>query len=259
MSAPWYRPCGDEVQLFEQAAALGLPVLLKGPTGCGKSRFVRHMAHRLGRTLITVACQEDLSAADLAGRYLLEGGETVWTDGPVTTAARTGAICYLDEVVEARPDVLTLLHPLTDDRRMLPLDRKGEAVAAAAGFMIVVSYNPGYQSVSRGLKESTRQRFISIPFDYPGTEIEVEIVSHEAGCEVSLAERLVDLGQATRGLRGHGMREGASTRLLIYAAMLVGQGFDVIAACEATIVQSLTDDPELIKALRDLTCAKLGG
>jgi nitric oxide reductase NorQ protein len=259
MTAPWYRPIGDEVALFQKAAGLRLPVLLKGPTGCGKSRFVRHMAHILGRPLITVACQEDLSAADLAGRYLLEGGETVWFDGPVTTAAREGAICYLDEVVEARPDVLTLLHPLTDDRRVLPLERKGEEVQAADDFMVVVSYNPGYQSVARNLKESTRQRFVSIPFAYPAPEVEVEILIHESNCSEDIARQLVSLGRATRSLQGHGMREGASTRLLIYAALLVGQGFDLTAACEATIVQSLTDDPELIRALSDLTRSKIGG
>jgi nitric oxide reductase NorQ protein len=259
MNAPWYRCIGDEVSLFELAATLKLPVLLKGPTGCGKSRFVRHMAHALGRPLITIACQEDLSAADLAGRYLLEGGNTVWSDGPVTTAARTGAICYLDEVVEARPDVLTLLHPLTDDRRILPLERKGEEVAAVDGFMVVVSYNPGYQSVARSLKESTRQRFISIPFDYPSVDVEIEIVCHEADCATDLAERLVAVGRATRGLKDHGMREGASTRLLIYAAKLVQQGLPIMTACEATIVQSLSDDPELVKALSDLCMAKLGG
>ena len=259
MSDTWYLPSGNEVHLFEQAAALSLPVLLKGPTGCGKSRFVRHMAERLGRPLVTVACQEDLSAADLAGRYLLEGGDTVWADGPVTRAARSGAICYLDEVVEARPDVLTLLHPLTDDRRILPLERKGEEVQAASDFMVVVSYNPGYQSVARSLKESTRQRFVSIPFDYPASEVETEIIVHETGCTADLAQNLVGIGQATRALRGHGMREGASTRLLIYAAALVGQGFDLKAACQATVVQSLSDDAELIRALNDLLDTKLGG
>jgi len=258
MSAPWYKPIGDEESLFERAAGLGLPVLLKGPTGCGKTRFVRHMAHKLGRTLITVACQEDLSAADLTGRYLLEGGDTVWTDGPVTRAVRSGAIVYLDEVVEARPDVLTLLHPLTDDRRILPLERKGEELQAPDEFQVVISYNPGYQSVSRSLKESTRQRFVSIPFDYPSPQVEAEIIVHEAGCSADLATSLVELGTATRSLKNHGMREGASTRLLIYAAKLVESGMSIGDAAEATLVQSLTDDADLIRALQDLIQTKLG-
>lgn len=258
MTAPWYRPSNSEDDLFLRAAALRMPVLLKGPTGCGKTRFVRHMAHRLGRPLITVACQEDLSAADLTGRYLLEGGSTVWADGPLTRAVRTGAILYLDEVVEARPDVLTLLHPLTDDRRILPLERTGEEISAADGFQVVVSYNPGYQSISRSLKESTRQRFASIAFDYPEPEIEVEIVAHESGCAVDLAETLVELGRSTRALKNHGMKEGASTRLLIYAAALIDDGMGVPEAVTATLVQSLTDDPDLIGALTDLVQAKLG-
>jgi len=258
MSAPWYKPIGDEEALFERAAGLGLPVLLKGPTGCGKTRFVRHMAHKLGRPLITVACQEDLSAADLTGRYLLEGGDTVWTDGPVTRAVRSGAIVYLDEVVEARPDVLTLLHPLTDDRRILPLERKGEELQAPPDFQVVISYNPGYQSVSRSLKESTRQRFVSIPFDYPSPQAEAEIIVHEGGSSPEMAASLVELGIATRSLKNHGMREGASTRLLIYAAKLIGSGMSIGAAAEATLVQSLTDDADLIRALQDLIQTKLG-
>jgi nitric oxide reductase NorQ protein len=258
MNAPWYKSIGDEEALFERAAKLGLPVRLKGPTGCGKTRFVRHMAHKLGRPLITVACQEDLSAADLTGRYLLEGGDTVWSDGPVTRAVRTGSIIYLDEVVEARPDVLTLLHPLTDDRRILPLERKGEELQAPDAFQVVISYNPGYQSVSRSLKESTRQRFVSIPFDYPSAQAEAEIVVHEAGCSTETAVSLVELGLATRSLKNHGMREGASTRLLIYAAKLMGSGMSIGDAAEATLVQSLTDDADLIRALQDLIQTKLG-
>ena len=258
MSGPWYKSIGDEEGLFERAASMGLPVLLKGPTGCGKTRFVRHMAHKLNRPLITVACQEDLSAADLTGRYLLEGGDTVWSDGPVTRAVRSGAIIYLDEVVEARPDVLTLLHPLTDDRRILPLERKGEELQAPDTFQVVISYNPGYQSVSRSLKESTRQRFVSIPFDYPSPQMEAEIVVHEAGCSPDVAATLVDLGTATRALKNHGMREGASTRLLIYAAKLIGSGMPIGEAAEATLVQSLTDDSDLIRALQDLIQTKIG-
>lgn len=254
----YYRPTANEVQLFEVAARLRLPVLLKGPTGCGKTRFVRHMAERLGRPLVTVACQEDLSAADLTGRFMLEGGSTVWRDGPLTTALRRGAICYLDEVVEARADVLTVLHPLTDDRRRLPLDRLGEELDAPPEFLVVVSYNPGYQSATRELKESTRQRFVSIPFDYPAEEVEVEIVAAEAGCSAELARQLVRLGQGSRRLRSHGLAEGASTRLLVYAARLVVAGMPLREACEAALVGSLTDDAELTRALRELLRSVLG-
>lgn len=260
MSAPlpYYRPLANELLAFETAARLKLPVLLKGPTGCGKTRFVRHMAQKLGRELITVACQEDLSAADLTGRYLLEGGATVWRDGPLTRAVRTGAICYLDEVVEARADVITLLHPLTDDRRTLPLERLGEELHAPDDFLVVLSYNPGYQSVSRELKESTRQRFVTIAFDYPMEAIEAEIVRAESGCSPETASSLVRLGRATRNLRSHGLREGASTRLLVYAARLVGAGLPVREAAEFTLVGSLTDDPEMVKALRELLRSALG-
>ncbi len=254
----WYRPLGNEVALFELAAARKLPVLLKGPTGCGKSRFVRFMAERLGRPLITVACQEDLGAADLTGRWLLEGGSTVWRDGPVTRAVREGAICYLDEVIEARADVLTLLHPLTDDRRSLPLDRLGEELTAPDGFMVVVSYNPGYQGAHRQLKESTRQRFVSLPFDYPAPEIEAEIVAHESGCDIGTARLLVRLGEGSRKLRGHGLGEGASTRMLIYAGQLAAAGLPLREAAEATLVGSLTDDAELTRALRELVRSALG-
>ncbi len=254
----WYRPQGNEVTVFQTAAARRLPVLLKGPTGCGKTRFVRHMAERLGRPLVTVACQEDLAAADLTGRFLLEGGSTVWRDGPLTRAVREGAICYLDEVVEARADVLTLLHPLTDDRRILPLDRLGEELAAPAGFMVVVSYNPGYQSVSRQLKESTRQRFVSLSFDYPSPEVEAEIVARESGCDVETATTLVKLAVGSRNLRSHGLGEGASTRLLVYAGELVVAGLPLKEAAEATLVGSLTDDAELARALRELVRSVLG-
>lgn len=254
----FYRPQANEVQVFQTAAARHLPILLKGPTGCGKTRFVRYMAEQLGRPLITVACQEDLAAADLTGRFLLEGGATVWRDGPLTRAAREGAICYLDEVVEARPDVLTVLHPLTDDRRILPLERLGEEVHAPPGFMLVISYNPGYQSVTRELKESTRQRFVSLSFDYPSPEVEAEIVAKEAACSLSIAAQLVKLGQGTRNLRSQGLTEGASTRMLVYAASLVGAGLSLKEAAEATLVGSLTDDAELTKALRELVRSVLG-
>ncbi|MDP2311431.1 MAG: CbbQ/NirQ/NorQ/GpvN family protein [Pseudomonadota bacterium] len=254
----YYRPHGNEVEVFRVAAARKLPILLKGPTGCGKTRFVRYMAEQLGRPLITVACQEDLAAADLTGRFLLEGGQTVWRDGPLTRAVREGAICYLDEVVEARADVMTVLHPLTDDRRVLPLDRTGEEIAAPDPFLVVISYNPGYQSVSKELKESTRQRFVSLSFDYPTAGVEAEIVQAEAGCTAEIAQTLVKLGQGSRNLRAHGLGEGASTRLLVYAATLVVAGLPLKEAAEATLVGSLTDDVEMTKALRELVRSVLG-
>ena len=254
----YYRPHGNEVEVFRVAAARRLPILLKGPTGCGKTRFVRYMAEQLGRPLVTVACQEDLAAADLTGRFLLEGGQTVWRDGPLTRAVRAGAICYLDEVVEARADVMTVLHPLTDDRRVLPLDRTGEELVAPDPFLVVISYNPGYQSVSKELKESTRQRFVSLSFDYPSAGIEAEIVQAESGCGAEVAQTLVKLGQGSRNLRAHGLGEGASTRLLVYAATLVVAGLPLKEAAEATLVGSLTDDVEMTKALRELVRSVLG-
>jgi nitric oxide reductase NorQ protein len=254
----YYRPHGNEVEVFRVAAARKLPILLKGPTGCGKTRFVRYMAEQLGRSLVTVACQEDLAAADLTGRFLLEGGQTVWRDGPLTRAVRAGAICYLDEVVEARADVMTVLHPLTDDRRVLPLDRTGEELVAPDDFLVVISYNPGYQSVSKELKESTRQRFVSLSFDYPTAGIEAEIVQAESGCGADVAQTLVKLGQGSRNLRAHGLGEGASTRLLVYAATLVVAGLPLKEAAEATLVGSLTDDVEMTKALRELVRSVLG-
>jgi nitric oxide reductase NorQ protein len=216
------------------------------------------MAEKLGRPLITVACQEDLAAADLTGRFLLEGGATVWRDGPLTRAVREGAICYLDEVVEARADVMTVIHPLTDDRRVLPLDRLGEELTAPDGFLVVISYNPGYQSVTKELKESTRQRFVSLSFDYPKAEVEAEIVAKEANADPALAQTLVKLGQGTRNLRSHGLGEGASTRMLVYAAQLVNAGLPLKEAAEATLVGSLTDDAEMTKALRELVRSVLG-
>ncbi|MES2641233.1 MAG: CbbQ/NirQ/NorQ/GpvN family protein [Myxococcota bacterium] len=254
----YYRPHGNEVEVFRVAAARKLPILLKGPTGCGKTRFVRYMAEQLGRPLITVACQEDLAAADLTGRFLLEGGQTVWRDGPLTRAVREGAICYLDEVVEARADVMTVLHPLTDDRRVLPLDRTGEELVAPDPFLVVISYNPGYQSVSKELKESTRQRFVSLSFDYPTPGVEAEIVAAESGCTADIAQTLVKLGQGSRNLRAHGLGEGASTRLLVYAATLVVAGLSLKESAEATLVGSLTDDVEMTKALRELVRSVLG-
>jgi len=254
----YYRPIHNEVEVFETAARRRLPLLLKGPTGCGKTRFVRYMAERMGRPLVTVACQEDLAATDLTGRFLLEGGETVWRDGPLTTAVRRGAICYLDEVVEARADVLTVLHPLTDDRRVLPLDRLGEELAAPEDFLVVISYNPGYQSVTKELKESTRQRFVSIAFDYPEADIEAEIIARESGCDAQTADQLVRLGQGSRNLRAHGLAEGASTRLLIYAGVLVVAGLPLKTAAQSTLVGSLTDDAEMTAALGELIRSVLG-
>ncbi len=254
----YYRATGNEETVFSTAAAHKLPILLKGPTGCGKTRFVRHMAEKLGRELVTVACQEDLAAADLTGRFILEGGATVWRDGPLTSAVRKGAICYLDEVVEARSDVLTVLHPLTDDRRVLPLERTGEEIEAPDDFLVVISYNPGYQSVTKELKESTRQRFVSIPFDYPDEEVEAEIVAQESGCDAPTAEKLVQLGRGSRNLRAHGLAEGASTRMLIYAGKLVVAGLPMKDACQATLVGSLTDDPEMTRALGELIRSVLG-
>lgn len=254
----FYRPQANEVEVFSAAANCRLPILLKGPTGCGKTRFVRYMAEKLNRPLITVACQEDLAAADLTGRFLLEGGSTVWRDGPLTQAVRQGAICYLDEVVEARADVLTVLHPLTDDRRSLPLERLGEELHAPESFLLVISYNPGYQSVTRELKESTRQRFVSLSFDYPSADVEAEIVAKEAGSPLDVAQKLVRLGHGTRLLRAQGLTEGASTRMLVYAATLVKSGLTLKEAAEATLVGSLTDDAELSKALRELVRSVLG-
>lgn len=254
----YYLPTANEIDLFETAAAHRLPVLLKGPTGCGKTRFVRFMAERLSRPLITVACQEDISAADLTGRFVLEGGSTVWRDGPITRAVRTGALCYLDEVVEARADVLTILHPLTDDRRILPLERSGEELVCPDTFQVVISYNPGYQSVTRELKESTRQRFVTIDFDYPEEAAEATIITQESGCSLEMAQTLVKLGHGTRNLRSHGLKEGASTRLLIYAATLATAGLPLKDACRATLVGSLTDDAEMARALHELVRSILG-
>ena len=222
--APFYLPQGDECDLFEVAYENNLPVLLKGPTGCGKTRFVSHMAAKLGRPLYTVACHDDLSAADLIGRYLLKGGETVWVDGPLTRAVREGAICYLDEVVEARKDVTVVLHPLTDDRRILPIDRTGEELEAAPGFMLVASYNPGYQNILKTLKPSTRQRFLSLEFDFPSPEFEADVVARESGLPAERVKLLVRLANKLRDLKGQDLEEGVSTRLVIYAATLVRQG-----------------------------------
>ena len=248
-AAPFYRAVGDEVDIFRAAARRGLPVLLKGPTGCGKTRFVEAMAHDLGRELITVAGHEDMTSADLVGRFLLRGTETVWVDGPLTRAVRDGAIFYLDEVVEARQDTTVVIHPLTDDRRVLPLEKRGELVRAHPDFQLVISYNPGYQSVLKDLKESTKQRFGAMDFGYPPAAIEAEIVAHEAGIEPAVADKLVAIGQRSRNLKGHGLDEGASTRMLIQAGRLIAHGVSIEAACQIALVLPITDDADIRGAL----------
>ena len=255
---PWYRPLGDEIEVFEAAARHRLPVLLKGPTGCGKTRFVRHMAWRLGRPLATVACHDDLSASDLTGRYLVSGGETVWQDGPLTAAARAGAIAYLDEVVEARQDTVVVLHPLSDDRRLLPLERAGETLHAHPDFQLVISYNPGYQSLAKELKPSTRQRFVTLEFALPPPAVETEIVAREAGVARGIAASLVAVAERIRPLRDRGLVEAPSTRLVVHAARLVASGLEPPRACRAALTASLTDDPELERAIDEIVRAVLG-
>ncbi|MEM7092499.1 MAG: CbbQ/NirQ/NorQ/GpvN family protein [Actinomycetota bacterium] len=249
---PFYLPIGDEIEVFEAAYAARLPVLLKGPTGCGKTRFVEHMAWRIKRDLTTVACHEDLTATDLVGRYLLSGEETVWMDGPLTRAVRGGAICYLDEIVEARKDTTVIIHALTDHRRVLPVDKTAEMVSAHPNFLLVISYNPGYQSVLKDLKPSTRQRFVSLEFDYPSVDAEATIVAAETGVDADTAERLARIGEKTRQLRERGFEEGVSTRLLVYAGQLVGQGIAPRRACDAALVRAVSDDPDLQTAVADI-------
>jgi nitric oxide reductase NorQ protein len=246
---PYYRAVGDEMRLFEAAYQSRMPMMLKGPTGCGKTRFVEAMAWRLGKPLVTVACHEDMTASDLVGRFLLDAAGTVWHDGPLTLAVRHGAICYLDEIVEARQDTTVVIHPLTDDRRILPLEKKGELVHAHADFQLVISYNPGYQSVLKDLKESTKQRFGAIDFAYPPAAVEAEIVAHEAGIDRALAETLVAIGQRSRNLRGHGLDEGASTRMLIQAGRLMAGGIALEPACQVALVLPITDDEDIRGAL----------
>ena len=242
---PYYRPVADEVDMYEAAYSVRMPIMLKGPTGCGKTRFVEYMAWKLGKPLITVACNEDMTASDLVGRYLLDASGTRWQDGPLSVAARHGAICYLDEVVEARQDTTVVIHPLTDHRRNLPLDKKGELVEAHADFQLVISYNPGYQSLMKDLKQSTKQRFGGLDFSYPDADIETEIVAHEGGVDAEIAGKLVRIAERSRNLKGHGLDEGMSTRLLVYAAQLVGKGIDPMAACQMALVTPLTDDPDM--------------
>ncbi len=242
---PFYQAQSDEVELYEAAYQARLPVMVKGPTGCGKSRFVEHMAWKLGKPLITVACNEDMTASDLVGRYLLDADGTRWLDGPLTTAARIGAICYLDEVVEARQDTTVVIHPLTDHRRTLPLDKKGELVEAHPDFQMVISYNPGYQSLMKDLKQSTKQRFVAMDFDYASAETEAGIISKETGIDVNVAGKLVKIGETARNLKGHGLDEGISTRLLVYAASLIGKGIKPQAACRMALVRPITDDKDI--------------
>ncbi len=249
---PYYRPVGAEVEVFRHAYAQRLPLLVKGPTGCGKSRFIEAMAHEVGRPLVTVACNEETSAADLLGRWLVKGGDTQWQDGPVTRAVREGAILYLDEVAEAREDVVVVLHPLADHRRELHLDRLATSLAATEGFMLVASYNPGYRRGFRELKASTRQRFVSLRFDYPAADVEAEIVLAESGATAAVAKKLVALAAKVRGLAELGLGETVSTRLLIGAARLIASGLPPREACRVAVVESLTDDAETATVLQDL-------
>lgn len=249
---PYYLSSGNEIRLFEASYDARLPVMLKGPTGCGKTRFVEYMAYRLERPLITISCHEDLFASDLLGRYLLLQEETVWVDGPLTQAVRMGAICYLDEIVEARKDTTVVIHPLSDNRRILSIDKKGETLKAHSDFMLVISYNPGYQSVLKDLKQSTRQRFVAMPFAYPPLDNETQIVAHEGQINVNTAKRLVGFAHRIRNIREHGLTEGASTRLLIYAAQLMNRGIPEREACEMAICQPLTDDEKIQETLVEL-------
>lgn len=257
VDAPFYLPMADEIDVFETCHRRNLPVMLKGPTGCGKTRFVEHMAWRLGRPLVTVACHDDLSASDLTGRYLIRGNETVWLDGPLTQAARHGAICYLDEIIEARQDTVVVIHPLTDDRRMLPLEKTGELVEAAPGFQLVISYNPGYQHGLKDLKPSTRQRFVALEFQFPTAELEADIVSHESGVARDVAVALVTLTNRLRQLGDRGLAEVPSTRLIVATARLVASGIPLRAACRSALLGPLTDDPDLMAAMHDLVAATM--
>ena len=259
---PYYLPINDEVELFETAYRENIPVLLKGPTGAGKTRFVEYMSWRLhnrdgrghaeGVPLITVACHEDLTASDLVGHYLLEGDETRWIDGPISRAVKNGAICYLDEIVEARKDTTVLIHPLTDYRRLLPLEKRGELLEAADGFLLVMSYNPGYQSALKDLKHSTRQRFIAIEFDYPPRDQEAQIIAKESGVDAATAMELAKLAEKVRNLKEHGLGEGVSTRLLIYAGKLIRDGIEARRACQVAIVWALTDDQEVQRSIEEV-------
>jgi len=249
---PFYMPIGNEVELFAKAYASKLPVMLKGPTGCGKTRFLEYMAHRLGRPLITIACHEDLTTSDLVGRYLLKGSETVWTDGPLTTAVKIGAICYLDEVVEARKDTTVVIHPLTDNRRILPIEKKGELLIAPDEFMLAVSFNPGYQTFLKDLKQSTKQRFIAMDFNYPEPDLERQILIRESGVNGDTALRLIELAGKIRNLKNRGLEEGVSTRLLIYAGQLITGGIGVMEAVRAAMIKPITDDEAMQTSLDEI-------
>ncbi len=246
---PFYQAQGNEVALYTAAYTSRLPIMIKGPTGCGKSRFIEHMAWKLGKPLITVACNEDMTASDLVGRYLLDANGTRWLDGPLTVAARIGAICYLDEIVEARQDTTVVIHPLTDHRRQLPLDKKGELIDAHPDFQLVISYNPGYQSLMKDLKQSTKQRFTGLDFDYPNSKTEISIVENEGKTDKDTATKLVKIAQSARNLKGHGLDEGISTRLLIYAATLINNGIEAKAACRMALVRPITDDEDIRSTL----------
>jgi nitric oxide reductase NorQ protein len=255
---PFYHAHGEEVTWYQAAYKARLPVMVKGPTGCGKSRFIEHMAYRLGKPLITVACNEDMTASDLVGRYLLDADGTRWLDGPLTVAARIGAICYLDEIVEARQDTTVVIHPLTDHRRTLPLDKKGETVKAHPDFQLVISYNPGYQSFIKELKQSTKQRFVAMDFDYASPQVEEGIIEKESGIDADTARKLVQIGGVARNLKGHGLDEGISTRLLVYAAKLINMGVKMPDACRIALVRPITDDADIRQTLDhaiDTICA----
>ncbi|MFP5418723.1 MAG: CbbQ/NirQ/NorQ/GpvN family protein [Gammaproteobacteria bacterium] len=252
---PYYEAVGEEIQLFEAAYRQQIPILLKGPTGCGKTRFMEHMAWKLRRPLITVSCHDDLTASDLVGRYLVKGGETVWVDGPLTRAVRCGGICYLDEIVEARKDTMVVIHPLADDRRTLPMEKLGQVVEAPTEFCLAISYNPGYQSVLKDLKQSTRQRFVALEFDYPDAALERRIVATESGVPEAVADSLVRFAQMTRNLKGSGLEEGASTRLLVHAGKLIADGVSPVIACKSAVAQAVTDDADMLKAIGELSAS----
>jgi len=249
---PYYVPVSNEITLFEAAYANHLPLLLKGPTGCGKTRFMEYMAWRLQRPMITVSCHDDLTTSDLVGRYLVKQGETVWVDGPLTRAVRVGGICYLDEIVEARKDTMVVIHPLADDRRIMPIDKLGQLLEAPDSFCLAISYNPGYQSVLKELKQSTRQRFVAIEFDYPKPSLEREIIIHETGLDADVTDKLLKLAEMTRNLKGNGLEEGASTRLLVHAGKLISKGIEPRVACQGAIALALTDDGDMIAAINEL-------
>jgi nitric oxide reductase NorQ protein len=270
---PFYVSVADEIEIFEAAYRQRVPVLLKGPTGTGKTRFVEYMAWKLGQPLtvvkdgpgannsngavplVTVACHEDLTASDLVGRYLLDADGTRWIDGPLTRAVKAGGICYLDEVVEARKDTTVIIHPLTDHRRLLTIDKLGEVVEAAESFLLVVSYNPGYQNVLKDLKHSTRQRFVALDFQFPDPEREAKIIAHESGADEETSMLLAKLGHKVRNLREHGLKEGASTRVLIYAGRLIKEGIAPRRACHVAVTWGITDDPQVQRSLDEVVTA----